>query len=84
MDWQADALYIKFQNGKFARNQRVDDDTMIDLDAKGRLLGIEILNVTKKVPAKDLSGIRVKLPPTQSAACFANPPHKPKCATGFH
>ena len=62
LDWQADALYIKFQEGKFARNKRVDDDTMIDLDAKGRLLGIEILNVTKKVPAKDLSGVRVKLP----------------------
>ena len=62
LDWQADALYIKFQEGKFARNKRVDDDTIIDLDAKGRLLGIEILNVTKKVPAKDLSGVRVKLP----------------------
>ena len=67
LDWKADALYIKFQAGKFARNQRVDDDTMIDLDAKGRLLGIEILNVTRKVPAKDLSGVRVNLPPATTA-----------------
>ena len=62
LDLKADALYIKFQEGKFAKNKKIDDDTLIDLDAKGRLLGIEILNVTKKVPVKELSGVRVKLP----------------------
>jgi len=62
LDLKADALYIKFQEGRFAKNKRIDDDTIIDLDAKGRLLGIEILNVTKKVSAKDLAGVRVKLP----------------------
>lgn len=62
LDLQADALYIKFQGGKFAKNRRIDEDTIIDLDSKGRLLGIEILNVTKKVPVKDLTDISVKLP----------------------
>ena len=62
LDLKADALYIKFQEGKFAKNKRIDDDTIIDLDSKERLLGIEILNVTKKVPVKDLAGISVKLP----------------------
>ena len=62
LDLKADALYIKFHEGRFAKNKRIDDDTIIDLDAKGRLLGIEILNVTKKVPAEDLAGVSVKLP----------------------
>ena len=62
LDLKADALYIKFQEGKFAKNKRIDEDTIIDLDAKGRLLGIEMLNVTKKVPVKDLSDVNVKLP----------------------
>lgn len=62
LDLKADALYIKFQEGKFAKNQKIDDGTIIDLDAKGKLLGIEILDVSKKIPAKELSGIRVKLP----------------------
>ena len=62
LDLKADALYIKFQEGKFAKNKKIDDDTLIDLDAKGRLLGIEILNVTKKVPVKELSGVHVKFP----------------------
>ncbi len=62
LDLKADALYIKFQEGKFAKNKRIDEDTIIDLDAKGRLLGIEMLNVTKKVSVKDLSDVSVKLP----------------------
>ena len=62
LDWKADALYSKFQEGRFAKNKKIADDTIIDLDAKGRLLGIEILNVTKKVPVKNLSGVSVKLP----------------------
>ena len=62
LDLKADALYIKFQEGRFAKNKKIDYDTVIDLDAKGRLLGIEILNVTKKVSMKDLSGVSVKLP----------------------
>ena len=55
-------MYIKFQEGKFSKNKRIDEDTIIDLDAKGRLLGIEMLNVTKKVSVKDLSDVSVKLP----------------------
>ena len=62
LDLAADALYIKFQEGKFAKNKKIDEDTIIDLDSKGRLLGIEILNVTKKVPVKNLAGVSVKLP----------------------
>lgn len=62
LDLKADALYIKFQEGKFAKNKKIDSDTIIDLDAKGKLLGIEMLNVTKKVPVKELSDVSVKLP----------------------
>ncbi|NCN39221.1 MAG: DUF2283 domain-containing protein [Candidatus Aenigmarchaeota archaeon] len=59
---KADALYIKFQEGKFAKNKKIDEDTIIDLDKKGGLLGIEMLNVTKKIPIKNLSNVNVKLP----------------------
>ena len=62
LDLKADALYIKFQEGKFAKNKRIDEDTIIDLGTNGRLLGIEMLNVIKKVPVKDLSDVSVKLP----------------------
>lgn len=62
IDLKADAMYIRFQNGKFAKNKVIDKDTIIDLDEKGRLLGIEILNVTKKIPLEYLSDVSVKIP----------------------
>ena len=46
LDWKADALYIKFQEGKFARNKRVDDDTIIDLDAKEKKTDADSARVT--------------------------------------
>ena len=42
-DKEADALYIDFKKGDFAKNKKVDDFTVLDLDAKGNLLGIELL-----------------------------------------
>ena len=61
-DPKADALYIKFQSGRFFKNKKIDADTIIDLDKKGRLLGIELLNATKKIPARDLIDVQVNLP----------------------
>lgn len=62
LDLKADALYIKFQEGKFAKNKKIDEETIIDLDEKGNILGIEMLNVTKRFPLKNLSDVKVKLP----------------------
>jgi uncharacterized protein YuzE len=62
IDFKADALYIKFQKGKFAKNKKIDEDTIVDFDKEGRLLGIEMLNITKKIPINQLSDVSVKIP----------------------
>ncbi len=62
IDLKADAMYIKFQKGKFARNKKIDEDTIIDLDSKNRLLGLEMLNITQKIPLSQLSDVNVKIP----------------------
>ncbi len=59
-DKYADAMYIEFQKGKFDRNKKIDDQTIIDLDAKGNILGIELLDISKRLPAESLSEIHVK------------------------
>lgn len=61
-DAQADALYIKFSNGKFAKNKKVDEETILDYDSKGKLLGIEILFASKRIAGKYLSNIKIKPP----------------------
>ena len=59
-DKEADAMYIEFRKGKFASNNKIDDFTIIDLDKKGNIMGIELLEVSKRIPAESLSEINVK------------------------
>ncbi len=59
-DKEADAMYIEFRKGTFAKNKKVDDFTIIDMDEKDHLLGIELLEVSKRIPAESLSEVNVK------------------------
>ncbi len=59
-DKEADAMYIEFQKGKFVNNKKIDDFTIVDLDKKGNILGIELLDISKRIPLKSLSEISVK------------------------
>ncbi len=45
-DNKADAFYIMAKNAKITRTKRVARDVLIDLDAKGAIRGIEILNAS--------------------------------------
>lgn len=59
-DKQADAMYIEFRKGEFASNKKIDDFTLVDLDKEGNILGIELLGVSKRIPAESLSEVHVK------------------------
>lgn len=59
-DKEADAIYIELAKGDFAENKKVDDAIILDLDAKGNILGIELLYVSKRIPAESLSELHVK------------------------
>ena len=59
-DKDADALYIEFQKGKFQRNKKIDDLTIIDLDENEQILGIELLAVSKRLHLNSLSELKFK------------------------
>lgn len=40
-DKEADAMYIELRKGHFAKNKKLDDFTILDLDKEGNILGIE-------------------------------------------
>jgi uncharacterized protein YuzE len=58
-DRKADALYIRFRAGKFFKNKVLDDQTILDLDKKGQILGIEVLNATKRINLKGLRTVAI-------------------------
>ena len=61
-DKEADALYIQIKKGKFASNKKIDEETVIDLDENGKLIGLEILSASKRIPVKELKNLKVKTP----------------------
>ena len=59
-DKDADAMHIRFQNGTFSKNKKIDDLTIIDLDKESKLPGIELLDASKRIPLKSLIRFHVK------------------------
>ncbi len=49
-DKEADALYIKLSEGKVAESDEEKPGVILDYDVDGNILGIEVLDASKKMP----------------------------------
>jgi len=58
----ADAMYIYFRKGKVAKTIKVKPNLLIDVDKKGGVLGIEILDVSHQIPKKEIGKISTEMP----------------------
>ena len=59
-DPMADAMYIYFaEKKKSTRTEEVSDDFLIDYAGK-EMIGIEILDASKKLPKKNLEPLKIK------------------------
>jgi uncharacterized protein YuzE len=47
-DQQADAIYIRLKAGTVAESDEVRPGVVLDFDAEGRVLGIEMLDVSER------------------------------------
>jgi len=52
-DKEADVLYIEFKDTTVT-TKRLDQDIAIDYDAKGEIVGIEILSASKRLLSKEM------------------------------
>lgn len=52
-DPKEDVMYIELGKGTYSRTRKVSDVVLVDEDAKGKVLGIEILDATKNIEAFD-------------------------------
>ena len=59
-DPEADALYIRFRDVKPVDNKDIEDGITLDLDAKKRIVGIELLDVSHRFPHETFSRITVE------------------------
>lgn len=51
-DPQADAMYISINRGTYDISKEISNGVIVDLDKNGKILGIEILWIKKKVGSK--------------------------------
>ena len=47
-DSDADALYIRIREGKVSESDEVEDRVIVDYDEKGNVVGIEVLEFSKR------------------------------------
>ena len=61
-DKKIDALYLHFQKGVFARNKEVEEGIILDIGKGNKILGIEILDASKRIKPKNLNYLDFQVP----------------------
>ncbi len=49
-DPEADAMYIRLKEGKVHKTKEVDENTILDYDETGNVIGVELLFVKERMP----------------------------------
>ena len=60
-DPKVDAIYIELGKGRYSQTKKISDTVMVDQDKKGKILGVEILDARKNIPAFDPKKIKLKV-----------------------
>ena len=58
-DSKADAIYIRLKDVAVASTPEVEDNLIVDLDAKGKMVGIELLFVSDYLSPEDIDSFTV-------------------------
>lgn len=51
-DKKEDAVYFRFQEDPYQESEEVDEGVIFDYNKEGKIIGIEILEASKKLPDK--------------------------------
>jgi uncharacterized protein YuzE len=61
-DKEADVLYLYFQEGTFSNTKEVDDGIVLDLGKGNKILGIEILDASKRIKPYNMNYLNFQIP----------------------
>jgi len=64
-DKEADALYIQLREALVEDNIDIEEGVTVDLDEKRHIVGIEILDASKKLSLEDLVNITIQNLPVE-------------------
>ncbi|MCL4512055.1 MAG: DUF2283 domain-containing protein [Bacteroidetes bacterium] len=63
----ADAIYVYFKEDFVAQSKEVEDGVVIDLDEKGHLIGVEVLDVSRRFTLSDIANVNIENLPVEIA-----------------
>jgi len=61
-DKEIDAVYLKFQEGVFSSNKEVANGIILDMGKGNKILGIEILDASKRLKPKNSNYLNFQIP----------------------
>jgi uncharacterized protein YuzE len=59
MDSEADALYLRIDDSSIVDSEEVSPGSVFDFDARGQVVGIEILHLSKRTPPFNIRELQV-------------------------
>jgi uncharacterized protein YuzE len=63
---EADAIYVYFKEDFVAKSKEIEDGVIIDFDAKGQLIGIEVLDVSQRFSLSDIVNVNIENLPVEA------------------
>lgn len=67
-DGEADALYIMLKEAEVEESVEVENGVIMDIDAERHIIGLEVLNASKRLSLRDLTNISIQNIPSLKAA----------------
>jgi uncharacterized protein YuzE len=60
-DEKADALYLRLDDSKIVESEEVQPGIVLDYNADKQVVGIEVLNLKRRVPKADLKQLKFEV-----------------------
>lgn len=58
VDQEADALYFRLDESSIVESEEIQPGVILDFNRQGSVVGVEILNVSKRVPGQTLKHLQ--------------------------
>jgi len=62
VDLESDALYIRFSEASVSESEEVSQGLIVDYDAKGNPVGLEVLSIKERFDLAELLRVNLDLP----------------------
>jgi len=67
LDLESDVLYFRISENPIEESEEVSKGLIVDYDAGGKVVGLEILNVKDKFKMEDLTALKLEMPTVAAA-----------------